>query len=49
MKPRGGPLGHLSPGGLEGGRTAKSAGCEGGRPSAIEEGGLSGWDYREAA
>lgn len=49
MKPRGGPLGHLSPGGLKWGRTVKSDGCEGGRPSAFEEGGLGGWDFREAA
>lgn len=43
-KPRGGPWGHLSPGGLKGGRTVKLAGCEGGCPGVIEEGGLCGWD-----
>ncbi len=48
VKPRGGPLGHLSPVGLKGGRTVKSAGCDGGRPGATE-GGLCGWDCREAS
>ncbi len=48
VKLRGGPLGHLSPVRLKGGRTVKSAGCEGGCPGAIE-GGLCGWDCHEAA